>query len=494
MKRTWYTLLVACVASAVVCGVGPPATMALAANTIEPASMGGANLISYADSDFESSVGNWVSVSNAALSQDKSHQRLHGASLQDLLGSTADSQFKLGNAMQINVTANKKYRIGAYFKAPAASGTTVTWTLGVYNSSGQWQGWTTAQDGSTPITLDNSGNWQYASDVIKMPSSAAYVLGSPQVTYSGGTSGDALYMDEVQFNPYRAATLIGGDGGSDGDAGPWTTANNTIGPLQTDKIFYNPAAGRPLPSTFPGSTCDSLPANVVCLITYKPIDPTNYTTIDPTVTSFVRSIPSDRTVIMIYYNEPENINNNISGSTFVTEYEHEVGVVRQAANDAPNVFTAMAAMAYEYRNPSPGDPGGDARNCSYIPPPQYTDFYLIDAYQAMTTGKDLANETTGEWNNWLSCVSGYNKPIGLAEYGLGTQTSSCINGGTREESMVADDAYLESLAGSSTINAPVIMWEYWWADDSAKTGDPCKNWKFTDSTTINNWQSIEAGP
>jgi hypothetical protein len=187
---------------------------------------------------------------------------------------------------------------------------------------------------------------------------------------------------------------------------------------------------------------------------------------------------------MVYYNEPENASDGISGSTFTAEFKHEVGVIRAAANDAPNVFTAMAAEAYGYQN------GGDGTNCSYVPPPQYTDFYFIDAYQPTPTGGNLANESPTQWNNWLSCVSGYNKPIGLAEYGLGT----CgVNGNTtRENSMAADDPYLESLFGSSTINAPVIMLSYWYADDSSKGA--CRNWEFTDAPTIKEWQRIETGP
>jgi hypothetical protein len=436
--------------------------------------MGGANLISYADSDFESGVGNWAGISNAVLTQDTSEAFLHNASLRDVLGAAGDSEFDLGAGAQINVTGNGKYRAGAYFKAPAQPGLSVTWAVQAFGSDGTPQGWTSG----TPVALNDSGGWQYASDVIQMPSGAAYLLGSPRVTFTGGAAREAVNMDEVQFTPYRAAELIGADGGHSGSAAEWGTANNTIGPLQSDKIFY-----RTLPASYTGSTCDQLPAAAACFINYK--------TMDVNLASFVSSIPASRAVVMIYHSEPEGKTFSYQGLTgaaaFVAEFGREAGMIRSAAHDAPDIFTAMDAASYGYH------PGGPGVSCGYIPPPSYVDFYLIDQYQRVPNGSQLS-QSTGRgpvgWANWLKCVSGYGKPIGLGEYGLGACGQN--NLAMRDASIAASEPYLEKLPGSSVIDAPVLVWSYWWVDETGRHSNHCDDWQFTVDATIKAWHAVEA--
>jgi hypothetical protein len=82
------------------------------------------NLLNYADSDFESSsgVGDWVTVSNAALSQAGQNSYLHNHSLKDTVGTAEqDSVFKVGGDTEVTVTAGDTYTVGAYFKVPTVS-------------------------------------------------------------------------------------------------------------------------------------------------------------------------------------------------------------------------------------------------------------------------------------------------------------------------------------------------------------------------------------
>jgi methionine synthase I (cobalamin-dependent) len=89
-----------------------------------------------------------------------------------------------------------------------------------------------------------------------------------------------------------------------------------------------------------------------------------------------------------------------------------------------------------------------------------------------------------EWSNWLACVQGINKPIGLAEYGQNCPDSSNPNAPAVTEAITNDNAYLEALPNATE---PVIMWEAWYDTDAAMTHD-CV---FTNPNTISEWQSLE---
>jgi hypothetical protein len=380
-----------------------------------------------------------------------------------VLRATGASSFELGRNRQIAVAAGERYRVGAYFDAPTGAGRSVTFGVRAYDSAGRSLGWTY----SSPVSLSGAGGWQYVSAVITMPAAAAHVSDSPRVTYSGGRAGETLHVDEVQFMPHRAAMLIGADAGKSGSAANWMTANDTIGSLQVDKIFYR----RALPPSYSGSTCADLPKDVVCLIAYK--------TPTVNVASFVSSIPADRAVVMIFHHEPEG--DFPSGSNYVAQFEAQSTLIRRAARDAPNVFVADDAASFQYL---PGQPGA---NCSYIPPAAYADFYLADHYQPRPNGQKLPNGQHGEdWTTWLNCVGRTHKPIGLAEYGLGPCGA---NGSTtRARSLLADNSYLKDLP--SAIGAPVLIWSYWWVHQDPVSS--CQDWKF-DAPVTNVWRSIQAG-
>lgn len=425
-------------------------------------SLGGANLVSYANSDFETGTGDWAPARNATLTTDTRVSFLHRAALKDVLRTAGASSFKLSRHWRVDVRAGEQLRVGAYFDAPPASGRSVTFGVQALDPAGRPLGWTY----SRPVPLNGTTGWQYASDVITMPTGAAHA-GSLKVTFSDGRAGEAVRMDEVQFSPYRAAMLIGADAGRSGAAANWMTAKDTLGSLQVDKIFY-PGA---LPTSYSGSTCADLPEDVMCLVAYK--TPTT------NVASFVSSIPAGRAVVMIFHHEPEQ--DFPSGADYVAQFEAQSALIRRSADAAPNVFVADDASTNQYLA---GRAGAD---CSYIPPPASTDFYLADHYQPRPNGQNLPNGQHGDdWTTWLHCVQPTHKPIGLAEYGLGT----CGPDGnaTRAQSLLADSSYLKALP--TFIGAPVLTWNYWWV--KGRSASSCQDWQFHDSVT-SAWRSIQAG-
>ena len=134
----------------------------------------------------------------------------------------------------------------------------------------------------------------------------------------------------------------------------------------------------------------------------------------------------------------------------------------------------MVAETYEYAS------GRNGVSCTYIPPASSVDMFLADAYQPTPTGKGLAQDP--EWLGWLRCVRGHGRPLGLAEYGIGTGSGDAV----RRETLKVDDAYLKASFPDFQI------WSYGWVDDS-KTEGPLRDLQFTDSATITEWKAIETG-
>lgn len=259
-------------------------------------------------------------------------------------------------------------------------------------------------------------------------------------------------------------------------ASEWNAAYKTIGPLQSNKEFYD--AGEALPSSFTDSECAHLNHDPLCVIAYK--------TMNTNLKSFVESIPPNRKspVVLVYYQEVELAKNNVPASTFLKDFEDQSVKIRQyaAARKLTDVKVAMDSTTYEYATPGSGHSRG--YSCSYIPPARYVDYYFGDVYQSTLTG--LRGDA--QFQRWVHCVSGHGKPLGLGEYGLGV----CVSSGTFHESdraatLAADAAYLaNALPG-------LVLWEYWW--QPSPSGTPkCEQWKFpANSVTAAKWRAIEAG-
>jgi hypothetical protein len=259
-------------------------------------------------------------------------------------------------------------------------------------------------------------------------------------------------------------------------ASQWNAAYKTIGPLQSNKEFYD--ASKALPGSFKDTECAQLDHDPLCVIAYK--------TMNTNLRSFVQSIPPNRKspVIMVYYQEVELAKNQVSASTFLKDFEDQSAKIREyaAAKKLTDVKVAMDSTTYEYDNPGSGHSRG--YSCSYIPPARYVDYYLGDVYQPTLIG--LRGDA--EFQRWVHCVSGHGKPLGLGEYGLGV----CVSSGTFHESdraatLAADAAYLAKALPN------LVLWEYWWqhlASDTSK----CEQWKFAaNSVTAAKWRAIEAG-
>ncbi|HET7013396.1 MAG TPA: hypothetical protein VFI65_05780 [Streptosporangiaceae bacterium] len=454
----------------------------------EPTSWGAANLVSYDDSDFENGVGIWANYSNSTVSQSTgagvSFLHNHALKLTSVAAGSQAAKMGTTNATQINVIGGDVYRESAWVKTSGQTGRTITFADGFYDASGTWLGWTSGQ----PVTLAAKSGWQYVENTITAPLNADHMAGSPRITEGNVAANESLWVDEVIVAPYRAADVIGAETDNadqpptnSGPCQSFSDADSTIGPLQSCKIFYD--GGTALPSSYSGSTCDGLPQNVTCVISYK-VANTN-------VSNFVGSIPAGKNVILIYWQEPEHSWSG-TGASFVSAFEAQSNLIRASttAANAENVFVAMDSTNYQYGTASSDDNGTD---CSFIPPSAYADFYFGDQYEQTAPGTNIANDpnptsppndsVSVKWSNWLSCVSPQNKPIGLAEVGYNCGqtggTGSNPNGATTTQAMAADNTYL----ASDPDGLPVALYEYWW---NSNVG--CH---FTGASQVSEWQSIE---
>jgi hypothetical protein len=286
----------------------------------------------------------------------------------------------------------------------------------------------------------------------------------------------ALSLVAYMAVPAASSTRVKYIGAVVGTATQWNAAYKTVGPLQSNKEFYD--SGKALPRSFKDSECAQLNHDPLCVIAYKIMN-TN-------LKSFVQSIPPNREspVVMVYYQEAELAKDHVPASTFLKDFEDQSAKIREyaAAKKLTDVKVAMDSATYEYASPGSGHSRG--YSCSYIPPARYVDYYLGDVYEATLTG--LQNDA--EFQRWVHCVAARGKPLGIAEYGLGV----CVSSGTFHESdraatLAADAAYLaRALPG-------LVLWEYWW-DALPKSTAKCDQWKFApDSVTAAKWRAIEAG-
>lgn len=493
------------------------------------------NLLSYANSDFEGQA-NFTAVTNIGTISDSSAVKLHGKdSLEFTTGVTAGTtalKLKEGSsATQINVTGSDIYTLGGWFKLPAAnSGETVTFGLGLYDSTGTWLGWY-----STPaLNLNATSSWQYVQgQVTNIPQAAAWALDSPKITLGNAAANQVTYMDMLVLLPYRAAQAIGAHGpvpcspGCTYNDRDWMNANSTIGPLQSDKEFFS--NGNNLPSNFDQTICWAIEGDLgtnspwpVCVIAY---DGTTMTQTD--MNNFLSTVPAQQELYIVWHQEPEGdsfssepgCGSDTGAAAFVCEFEQQGSLVHDSPYYGPNIFVAMDSSGYHYGDvtddSSPGDETASSgtsdgtNNCPYMPPNSANssggaDIYLVDFYQhSVVDGTNVNTEAIREdnWKNWLSCATGRNRPIGLGEYGLDQSTSAqiapCTNSpddaANTPSAMTADNSYLEQLPMSSQAelknHVPVAMWGYWY-DNNSGSASGCNVFDNTYGA-ITTWQGIE---
>jgi hypothetical protein len=488
------------------------------------------NLLSYANSDFEGQA-NFVPVTNIKKISDSSAAALHGKdSLEFTAKAAGTTALKLqegSSPTQINVNPGGKsdtYTLGGWFKLPTAnSGESVTFGLGLYDSSGTWINWF-----DTPsLPLSATSNWQYVEGQVTAPANAAWALDSPEITLSNAKRGQVAYLDMLVLKPYRGAQAIGAHGACSDpcnySANNWTTTNNAIGPLQSDKEFFDPTNSPPdgnLPSSFKDTICYAIETKLgrtpadqltwpVCIIAYKGTLSSNDATAQADMNSFLAAVPPQQELYIVWHSEPEGksfsgqpgCGKDTSWQAFTCEFERLGTFVHESTHYGPNIFVAMDSAGSYYST----EPDG----CNWMPANNNNstggaDVYLVDFYEyKVVAGTNVNTEASRqqEWRNWLSCATAQSRPIGFGEYGLDESTPpplaapTCTNNkndaAQAPNAMSADNSYLETLPMSGQAQmknpVPVVMWDYWY---SYYGGTPdCT--VFTSPTAISTWMGIE---
>lgn len=465
------------------------------------------NMLDYDNSDFEGAgLGNWVGDGDVStLTQDSADSVEHGHSMKAVASGTGTLQLKLGNGptygVQINLPqTGGEYRIGAYFKGPASTGHTASFDLGCYTSDGTWIGWSLG----TAVSLNSSDTWQYVEDDITVPSGCAQVQGSPRINVTGMHVNGVVRIDDVIFAPYRAALAIGAHGqncqGCTYSASEWYSTDQAIGPLQSDKEFLDSLPTDAPPATpFSSTNCAHDESQVgstnysawpVCIIAYN-----DAVTSQPAMDNFLESVPAQQEVYLVWHQEPEGdsfsmepgCGSDTGVTAFICETELQATYVHNSAYDTPNIFIAQDSAGSKYAN---GQVGAD---CSWIVPSSATgagvDLYLVDHYENGTVTGQNVNQipAADEWQNWLTCASAQNRPLGFGEYGLDdsyepnqNQPGSLCNNGPKPPNTTNAQNLPAALAGNTSDNtylaqlpmsgdshlmnpAPFVVWNYWYS-------------------------------
>jgi hypothetical protein len=485
------------------------------------------NMLDYDNSDFEG-VANFTSVSNIGTISDSSAASLHGNdSLMFTSSAKGTTVLKLqvgSTPTQIDVAGSDTYVVGGWFKLPAAnSGESVTFGLGLYDSSGSWIGWSD----TSALSLNAVDTWQYVQGQITVPSNASFALDSPEISLSNAVAGQTTYADMLVLEPRRAAQAIGAHGNCTTDPctytdQTWMNSDSTtsgIGPLQADKQFFGSSD---LPSTFIGTNCNKIENDLtadgdpptawpVCIMAYN-----GYTMTQQDMDNFLQHVPRQQEIYIVWHSEAEGSSSGYSGMDGCTQYTGAAGFTCEFQRQAyfvqhsqywhPNIFMAMDSSGYQY------NPDGKGIGCHYIPPSNAStsggaDIYLVDMYQnGIVDGTNINQSADAtNWQNWLSCVTAMNRPIGFGEYGLDQSDSSqgtepgCdqtptnnTNAQCTPGALEADNTYLRQLPMSSQSqmhnHVPVAMWAYWYSD----YGGTPDNTVFDNTYgAITTWQNIE---
>jgi hypothetical protein len=263
------------------------------------------------------------------------------------------------------------------------------------------------------------------------------------------------------------------------NAPTWPVADQKIGPLQSDKYFYDT-----LPTSYddptwggaPGCGTSTYPSNILCIITYD-IPTTN-------LASFIKSMNgTHHEIILVFVNEPEGPGKFPSGQAYVKEFEGQSNLIREYVKEylssatRPEIQIAEDSTYYQYDPGTKHDNGGSVSSpggCPYIVPTQYLNYYLIDIYRHMSSAASLGQNV--EWNTWAACTkNGNGVDRGIAEYGVncGNNNSSVLT-----DTLIDDNTYLkENFPGLEVWN----LWYYGGCVFGNKYG------------AITEWKTIEAG-
>ena len=236
-------------------------------------------------------------------------------------------------------------------------------------------------------------------------------------------------------------------------------AVSQIGTPKVTRLFY-----KALPAKFDRQ---GIPSGVLLIVSYKE-ENTN-------VASYVRSIPSNQPVQLVFHHEPEM--DYTSGSTFVSQFNAQEKLAKVAN---PNVPFAFIGGGFSYRSGHHGYTG------SFIPP--NADRYYLDSYQrgvGYSPIRPAAQDPSVQ--RYMALLTQKGKRFnGFTEYGRGATdathplTSAMVQ--QRVSVYAADDAYLRSLRG-------VQVWSYWYTTDGSGSNSG-RQWRLTDATSQRAWRSI----
>lgn len=251
-------------------------------------------------------------------------------------------------------------------------------------------------------------------------------------------------------------------------AGPavaaWSADSARVGPLYSQRVYY-----ATLPDSYwDDDLCSGLPDGVVCVVSFRD-------TSSP-VADYVRSIPASRQVILSFWHEPELNGAFASGADFVAAFDAMATTVH--AQGESWVKTATISAVSQYYNS--GQTGYD---CSYLPGPGYSDYYLADAYDRNRVG--LWNH--GGFNRWMTCTNGFHHGRGLAEWGI--VPDACGTGSmTRAEDLATTVLWLRSVMPH------MVLIEYYDANvaNGQPTDDPCSSWSLVTDQEISEYQQLAA--
>ena len=199
-----------------------------------------------------------------------------------------------------------------------------------------------------------------------------------------------------------------------GEYSDWPSLQEAIGSVQVGRIFYT-GGSQTLPPTYdPDADYDDARGG-------------------PQVVSY--NVASDNTVPwcesvtvptwLSIDHEPEN-NKFPNGAAFVDFYCSQVDVIRSAGN--PLITVGPISMGYAYRSQY-----GNGLDGSYLPPPDYCDWYGVDIYQ------QLPNYNLPDfdyWKNWYGLVQPLHKPILIGEMGIYAEPNQ-YSGGTIDPKLQA---------------------------------------------------------
>jgi len=238
---------------------------------------------------------------------------------------------------------------------------------------------------------------------------------------------------------------------------PFSTADQTIGPIAITRLFY---PGE-LPATY---TREDIPAGVKLIVSYK--------TASANTASYAASMPALDGTVIVYHHEPEG--DYPSGAAFVSEFDSQAAVIH-AANFLALVGFVAAGYQYTGGKTSSAGIGG-----SYIP--STADRYYEDSYQRSVIGpasKDI------RVTNYLKELSRKGRHFdGFPEYGRGVIPA----GGTFDAKVAADRSKVIPVDAAWLRSMGASAWLYWYTTDRA-TGD---QWRFTDAASIKAWRAEAA--